>query len=685
MPVVSRELIEYIEYYPSTAPSSAALTENGGVHPICGVCHRNIFSFVADATAYHRLTILDLPHEPGAPFIAATAALSFNRHVLLDKFNETLSVRSIAESPLLSFSLRQIAGASLMKSSAPLTTIWLKAALLGSLWASVEIVLGSFLHNIQFPITGTILAALGMCLSVAGAVMWDRPGLIWRAGAICAVMKSISPSAVILGPMIGIMLEALLLEATTRVFGRNAVGFLVGGALATSMPIVQRIVGIVFTYGTDAARLYVAIVDMATKSLGITSVRPADIILLLLAINVILGAIAVLVGMAAGKRARTLRANESPRPDHDAPSLFGSPDPSQKFSRTLLTVHTLLMPAGFLAINTLTPCASAPLIAVYFAACLFAYPGLRKRFRRPRLWIEFAGVSLLAGMVLGGFQHNNGATQAGGLMIGLQMALRATLVVVAFSAISVELRNPRVISWFMQRGLGQLSSALDVAFEALPIMTRAIGEEKRFLREPLASIARVLATAVRWMEFLETQTGAEPPSVFILTGEQGEGKTKMLLSLIDELRNRGIPVGGIVAPCVMTDGKRMGYDIEDIRTRQRQILCRIDAHDSGITAGPFRFRPEAIAFGRMALSPGHLKGCRVICVDEIGPLELSGKGWGPTMESLFQTRKCCVLLVVRRSLVDHVVERWHIAPLHVWNARDTGAGSVADEIRRNLA
>jgi nucleoside-triphosphatase THEP1 len=567
-----------------------------------------------------------------------------------------------------------------MKPSAPLTTIWLNAALLGSLWASVEIVLGSFLHNMQFPVTGTLLAALGVCLCAAGAVLWDKPGLIWRAGAICAVMKSISPSAVILGPMIGIMLEALLLEAATRVFGRNTVGFLVGGALATSMPIVQRIGSIVFTYGTDAARLYVAIVEAATKSLGITSVGPGSLILLLLAINVILGAVAALVGVAAGRKARTLRAAESPRPHRDAPFLFGSPDPAQKFSPPLLGVHILLMPAGFLAINTLAPWASAPLIAIYVIACLTRYPVLRKRFRRPRLWFEFAGVSLLAGLVLGGFQNTNGTAQWSGLMIGLQMTLRATLVVVAFSAISVELRNPRVINWFMRRGLGQLSSALDVAFEALPVMTRAIGEEKRFLREPLTSLARVLATAVRWMEYVETHS----VPVFILTGEQGEGKTTLLLSIIHELRNHGVAMGGIVAPCVMLDGKRVGYDVEDIRTQRRQTLCRIDSQGSGVTAGPFTFLPEAIGFGRAALSPGTLNGCRVICVDEIGPLELSGKGWGPIIPDLLRRKQCCVVLVVRRSHVDRVVQRWQITPLSVWDAKDAKTEGAVDEIRTML-
>ncbi len=168
--------------------------------------------------------------------------------------------------------------------------------------------------------------------------------------------------------------------------------------------------------------------------------------------------------------------------------------------------------------------------------------------------------------------------------------------------------------------------------------------------------------------------------MFILTGDQGEGKTRLLLSIIDELRNHGVPIGGIIAPCVILDGKRLGYDIEDIRARQRRTLCRIDGHESGVTAGPFRFLSEAITFGRTALSPDHLNGCRVICVDEIGPLELSDEGWGPTIEILLQTRKWCVILVVRRSLVDRVVERWHIAPLCVWNAREANAVSAADEI-----
>ena len=78
-----------------------------------------------------------------------------------------------------------------------LQPIWLKAAVLGGLWASIEIIIGSFFHNLRLPFAGTILAANATILMVAFYQMWPEKGLIWRAGLIAALMKSISPSAII--------------------------------------------------------------------------------------------------------------------------------------------------------------------------------------------------------------------------------------------------------------------------------------------------------------------------------------------------------------------------------------------------------------------------------------------------------------------------------------------------------
>jgi hypothetical protein len=110
--------------------------------------------------------------------------------------------------------------------------VWSRAAVYGSLWAASEIVVGSFLHNLRIPFAGSLLAAFGVLVMTAGHRACPERGLIWRSALICALMKSISPSAVILGPMIGIAMEGALLEACVRLSGGRAAGYVVGGALA---------------------------------------------------------------------------------------------------------------------------------------------------------------------------------------------------------------------------------------------------------------------------------------------------------------------------------------------------------------------------------------------------------------------------------------------------------------------
>ena len=67
-----------------------------------------------------------------------------------------------------------------------LDPVWLKASVVGGLWASFEIIIGSFLHNLRIPFAGSTLAAFGIMLLVSFYVYWPSRGLIWRAGIICA-------------------------------------------------------------------------------------------------------------------------------------------------------------------------------------------------------------------------------------------------------------------------------------------------------------------------------------------------------------------------------------------------------------------------------------------------------------------------------------------------------------------
>ncbi len=92
-----------------------------------------------------------------------------------------------------------------------------------NLWRKAA-VLGSFLHNAHIPFSGEFLTAIGIAILVSGHRLWPERGLLWRTGLVCAAMKSVSPSAVILGPMFAISAEGLLAEAGVGLLGGNAAG-----------------------------------------------------------------------------------------------------------------------------------------------------------------------------------------------------------------------------------------------------------------------------------------------------------------------------------------------------------------------------------------------------------------------------------------------------------------------------
>ncbi|MFZ5787795.1 MAG: hypothetical protein ACOY3Y_15265, partial [Acidobacteriota bacterium] len=128
---------------------------------------------------------------------------------------------------------------------------WLRAAVLGSLWAAAEIVLGSFLHNLRMPLRGHLMTALGIALLGAGTRAWPQRGLLWRAGLLAAAMKSVSPSAMLLGPMVAIAVEGAAMEAGAALLGRRRAWLALGGALAMSWTFAHQIVSLLITYGTD--------------------------------------------------------------------------------------------------------------------------------------------------------------------------------------------------------------------------------------------------------------------------------------------------------------------------------------------------------------------------------------------------------------------------------------------------
>jgi len=395
----------------------------------------------------------------------------------------------------------------------------------------------------------------------------------------------------------------------------------------------------------------------------------------LVALQAIPGALAAVLGISIARGASHV---------HPVPVQVSTPDRedarflpagSTHYSLTALSMHIVLMLTG-LGLLPFLPSLLTPVpVAAYLVGVLLRYPGLRPRFARSRLWFEFGAVAILAGVLLGVLAPGGKGTWWTGLQSGIAMTARATLVVTAFSAISLELRNPVVLNWFLQRGLGNVSSALTVAFRVLPVMIQSLNQQRNSIRHPLRALSQMLATMLSQLQD-DAPAGARP-RVYILTGNQGEGKTTLLRRVVARLRNDGVAVGGILAHVCYDGDARAGYDIEDVRTGERAVLCRTDDGTASHTVGPFVFHQEGLSLGARALAGGAEHPGALVIVDEVGPLELQGGGWASAVQQLLKSDTTALLLVIRPALVKKLQHEWRFHAERVWDVSQTREEEIA--------
>jgi nucleoside-triphosphatase THEP1 len=508
-----------------------------------------------------------------------------------------------------------------------LPLIWQRAAVLGSLWASIEIIAGSALHNLKIPMGGTALSAIGAALLIAAAQKWPQRGLFWRTGLICAALKSISPSAVIIAPMIAIAMEGILLEFGTLLLGRNRAGYMLAGALAISWSLIQKILTLLLTYGTDITKLFENLVYFAQKNLPITTVEPYELVLLIYIIDLLIGCAVGFLAVNAGRKEPSQISTS--KSSMDSPKQFSS---GRKPSFKFLVLHVLLLVLGLAFLPNLHPLISLAVVAGYAFILTKIYHRSLARLRKPKMWIEISIVMLLAGLLLSD------------IWFGVRMIGRAFLVITAFSVISVELRNPIIIDWFTRRGMRFLPQAVELAFAALPEMTKAVTSRWKSWREFSGLLPTLTYEADLWL-----QSRNRP--VFVISGDTGSGKTTQLIELIKLLKENNKTVSGIIAHGLLESGQRTGFDIEDLSSGKIMPLCRAEKMvDHVEQTGKFSFSKSGIEFGKKALS---VKS-DLLVIDEIGPLELAGGGWS---EHLFSSDSA-LLIVVRTELLIEIKSKF---------------------------
>lgn len=152
--------------------------------------------------------------------------------------------------------------------------------------------------------------------------------------------------------------------------------------------------------------------------------------------------------------------------------------------------------------------------------------------------------------------------------------------------------------------------------------------------------------------------------VFIISGNSGDGKTSLLIKLIENLKSKKLNISGFYAEGKWDNNVRSGFDLLDIKTNKRWELCTINLNDEWIKEGRFYFNPIAIDRGKLIIKKSILQKPYLIIIDEIGPFELQGKIWASSFEKLLKSTSATIIITAKQKLISQIVSKFNITDFH---------------------
>ena len=546
---------------------------------------------------------------------------------------------------------------------------WIKASIAGTIWAASEIVLGSFLHNLRVPFSGNILTAIGLIILISISYIWHENGIFWRAGLICAVMKTMSPSAIIFGPMIAIFAESLLLEFSVRIFGRNMGGLIIGAILAMSWNLFQKIANYIISYGSNIVEVYNSLLKFAQKQLNIQTDIVWLPIIVLLIVFALFGLLAGIIGIITGKRMLRQPAKEvSFSRNNSVDGIRKNSGEDFKYSVGWLLIDIALMVGSFLLIYY-TPWYVWS-IAITGVVIIWSsrYKRAFRQIMRPGFWIFFVLITLLTAFAFTVAQGGS-ISWAEGLLTGIQMNFRAAVIITGFAVLGTELYNPVIRDFFQKTALKNLPLALELSVESLPFFIGSIPDLKSLVRKPVSIFYNVLSQADRRLAEIKG-IGNIPRKIFIISGPVGGGKTTFTKNIIEFLKDQDIKSEGILSERITGGSETLGYDIIDISTGKREVFLRENEKTGNEKIGKFYISPKGLAKGRSILEELTTYITGIVIIDEVGLLELQGRGWHDSISELLEKSSNHILITVRDKFVDEVKKKWNLSDAIIFNVPD---------------
>ncbi len=519
---------------------------------------------------------------------------------------------------------------------------WTQAAVIGTIWASFEIVFGSFLHALRIPLAGTMLTFFSIVLLTAFAQKFKGKNLFLKAGVVAALLRSVMPTSVILGPLVGILTEALLFQIFFNLFRGRFPGYALAGIFSMFAAILHKIISILLIYGFDIVKILKNLYFVFLKTTGL-DLPPRDLLMIVPVLYTLLGTLAAYLGYRTGRKAVNDTSGKQfklePRPVKD----FFQIKSDFPYRRYMIFVHIIIL-VVILSVSEWFPVyAGIVLMTVYFLFLGLRYGKYLRRLRSKVFYFQLLLIFVMAWLLIPGKKE--------GIVVGTRMIIRALTMVSAFSAIGIELHNPLIIKLLTQKGLQGLYQAVRSASGWFPVMAEYLQQDKKALLHPL----RLLKNSIELSDILIRQLSNQPKSTVILvSGPSGSGKSTLLLRLWNHLKNdpqwQG-KITGIIAPLHIENDPLKGYDAFLLPDEKTFPLARLK-YSGTHTLHRFDFNEET--FNKLnAICTKRLAQTSIFFLDEVGPLELNRhKGWYPLLKTALSNEIPVQIWTIRPGMTE---------------------------------
>ena len=235
-----------------------------------------------------------------------------------------------------------------------------------------------------------------------------------------------------------------------------------------------------------------------------------------------------------------------------------------------------------------------------------------------------------------------------------------------------------------RKGFANVYKSVSLAFSVLPgilSMTEGMGtgltgkdkpDGKKKTRYPGLQFRRMIRVYLQRADRIFEQfkhLESSLPVIYLVTGDREEGKTAFVNKMIGEMKQEGRKITGFLAIGIHdAKGIRRGFTIRNIETGEESEFCVTDGPAGWEKVGKFKINPAGLAKGYEWMSSEKIRESDVLVIDELGPLEMAGRGWSDLISRILLEDPKPMIWTVRRSLAAKIAVKWNVGEVRVVDA-----------------